>query len=141
MMLAIALSAAHLAAGGLLWLVPIPVLGKSVFTLAIVVSLAYFLARDALLHAPHSIVALELRDGGGVSLQTRRGEWIEGAVLDSSYVSPYLTVVNFRLRGGRATRNVVLLSDNLDPRDGRRLRMWLRWKRGDGSAPAPAGQR
>lgn len=138
MVLAIALSAAHLAAGGLLWLVPIPVLGKVVFTLAIAVSLAYFMARDALLHAPHSIVALELRDGGGISLQTRRGEWIEGDVLDSTYVSHHLTVVNFRPRGRRAARHVILLSDNLDPRDARRLRMWLRWKRGDGDAPAPA---
>lgn len=141
MMLAVALGAAHFAAGGLLWLVPIPGPGKAVFTLAIAGSLVYFMARDALLHAPQSIVALELRDSGSVSLQTRRGEWIEGDVLGSSYVSPFLTVINFRPLGQRGARHVILLSDNLDPRDSRRLRMWLRWKWGEGGGPAAAGEK
>ena len=138
MLLAGALGAAHMAAGWLLWLVPIPGLGKAVFTLAIAASLVYFMARDALLHAPQSIVALELRDSGGVFLQTRHGEWIEGEVLGSTYVSPFLTVINFRPQGRRGARHVILLSDNLDPRDSRRLRMWLRWKWSDRGRPAAA---
>ena len=127
-MLATALVVLHLAAGGLLWLVPIPALGKVVFTLAIAVSLVYFMARDALLHAPHSIVALEIRDAGGISVQTRNGEWLDCHLLDSSTVSPRLTIVNFRPRGRWAARRVILVPGNVDPRDFRRLRMWLRWK-------------
>jgi toxin CptA len=141
MMLAIALGAVHLAAAALLWIVPVPDLGKAVFTLAICISLVYFLARDALLHAPHAIVALDVRDDGTVSLQTRSGEWIECDVLDSSYVAPRLTVVNFRPRGGQGARHLVLVPDNVDPRDYRRLRMWLRWKRGDGGGPAAASEK
>ena len=138
MTLAIALGAAHLAAAGLLWLAPIPALGKAVFTFAIAVSLIYFMARDALLHAAHSIVALEIRDGRGISFQTRIGEWIECDLLGSSYVSPRLTIVNFQPRGRWAARRVIFVPDNVDPRDFRRLRMWLRWKRDGGTAPAPA---
>src|SRR5687768_12833441 len=47
--LAVALCLLHGAAGALLWLVPIPTLAKAVFTLAIAISLIYFLARDATL--------------------------------------------------------------------------------------------
>jgi len=138
MTLAIALGAAHLAAAGLLWLAPIPALGKAVFTFAIAVSLIYFMARDALLHAAHSIVAVEIRDGGEISFQTRIGEWIEGDLLGSSYVSARLTIVNFQPRGRWAARRVIFVPDNVDPRDFRRLRMWLRWKRDGGTAPVPA---
>ena len=138
LMLASALGATHLAAAGLLWLAPIPALGKAVFTFAIAVSLIYLMARVALLHTAHSIVALEIRDGGEISFQTRIGEWIECDLLSSSYVSPRLTIINFGPRGRRLARHVILVPDNVDPRDFRRLRMWLRWKRDSGSAPAPA---
>ena len=137
MTLAITLGAAHLIATGLLWLAPIPALGKAVFTFAIAISLIYFMARDALLHAPHSIVALEISDGGEISFQTRIGEWIEGDLLGSSYVSPRLTIVNVQPRGRWAARRVIFVPDNVDPRDFRRLRMWLRWKRDGGIAPTP----
>jgi toxin CptA len=126
--LAVALSGAHIAAAGLLWFIPLPGLGRAVFTLAIAISFIYLMARDASLHAPHSIVALEIRDGAGISLQTRRGEWLDGDLLGSSYVSPWLTIVNCQLRGRRGARRVILLPDNVDPRDFRRLRTWLRWK-------------
>lgn len=127
-MLAVALGVSHLAAGGLLWLVPIPVLGKALFTLAIAVSLVHFMARYALLHAARSIVALEIKDGIGILVQTRNGEWLDCHPLGSSYVSPRLTIVNLRSRGRWDARRVILVSDNVDARDFRRLRMWLRWK-------------
>ena len=138
--LAAALGAVHLAAAGSLWLTPIPVTGKVVFTLVIGVSLIYFMAHDALLHASHSIVALDIRDNGAIAIQTRRGEWTDCDVLDSSYVSPYLTVIHCCPRGQRASRYVILVSDNVDAREFRRLRMWLRWKRGEAGMPAPAGE-
>ncbi len=131
-LIAIAVSAVHLAATGVLWLVPIPVVGKTVLTFAIAVSLVYFMARDAALHAAHSIVALELRAGGEIACQTRRGEWFDCELLGSSYVSPHMTVVNLRPRGWWLTRRVILVPDNVDARDFRRLRMWLRWKSGEG---------
>jgi len=138
--LAVALCVAHLAAAGLLWLVPIPALGKGAFTLAIAVSLVYFLARDAALHAANAIVALELKSGGGISFHTRNGRWVDCELSGSSYVSPRLTIVNLRPHGKGRTRHVILLPDNVDPRDFRRLRMWMRWKNEPGHEPAPTAE-
>ena len=136
-MLASALSALHLTAAGLLWIMPLPVLEKVLLTGAVAVSLIYYMARDASLHASHSIVALEIRDGGSVLLQTRCGDWLEGELLGSSYVSPLLTIVTFRPKGRWATRRVVLVPDNVDSEDFRYLRTRLRWRGGD---PAQAGE-
>lgn len=138
--LAIALCVAHLAAAGLLWLVPMPPLGKGAFTLAISVSLVYFLARDAALHAANAIVALELKSGGGISFRTRDGRWADCELSRSSYVSPGLTIVNLRPLGKGRTRHVIFVPDNVDPRDFRRLRMWMRWKNGTGGEPAPTAE-
>lgn len=134
-MIAVVVTSVHLAAAGVLWLVPVPVIGKVALTFAIAVSLIYYMARDAALHAAHSIVALELRTGEEIACQTRRGEWIECELLGSSFVSPHLTIVNLRPRGGRLARRVILVPDNVDARDFRRLRTWLRWKNGEGIEP------
>lgn len=133
--LAIALCAAHLSAAGLLWLVPLPALAKGALTLAIAISLVYFLARDAALHAAKAIVALELKDGGGIAFRTRNGNWEESELSDSSYVSPGLTIVVLRERGTGRTRRAIILPDSVDARDFRRLRMWMRWK-SEGAEPA-----
>jgi len=135
--LVVALCVVHGIAAGLLWLLPVPVLGKAALTLAIAISLVYLLARDAMLHAAHAIVALELDDGGGLYFQTRGGRRVECDLLGSSYVSPNLTIVRMRPRGRAGTRRVVLVEDNVEPREFRRLRIWLRWKRGEGQDSAP----
>ena len=127
-LIAVAVSILHVGAAAVLWLVPIPILGKAVFTLAIAVSLIYFMARDAALHAARSIVALELREEGGIACQTRNGAWLECELLGSSYVSPGMTVVNLRARGWTGYRRVILVPDNVDVEDFRRLRTWLRWR-------------
>ena len=133
--LAIALCAAHLAAAGLLWLVPIPALVKGAVTMAIAFSLVYFLARDAALHSANAIVALELKSGGGISYRTRNGNWVESDLSDSSYVSPSITIVVLRPRGARRARRAIILPDSVNARDFRRLRMWMRWK-SEGAGPA-----
>ncbi|MGH8633175.1 MAG: protein YgfX [Burkholderiales bacterium] len=138
--LAVALCVAHLAAAGLLWLVPVPSLGKAVFTLGVAVSLVYFLARDAALHAANAIVGLELKSGGGIAFQTRDGRWVDCELAGSSYVSPRLTIVNLLPHGNGRTRHAILVPDNVDPRDFRRLRMWMRWKNGTGREPEPAAE-
>lgn len=129
--LAAAICLVHLFAGILLWMVPLPALGKALITLTIAVSLVFLLARDAALHATNAIVALDIREDDSVSYRTRVGEWVDCELLGSSYVSPRLTIVNLRPHGRRRTRRVILVPDNVDPRDFRRLRQWLRWKRGD----------
>jgi toxin CptA len=129
--LTLALCLVHGIAAALLWLVPVPALGRAAFTLAIAISLVCLLARDATLHAARAIVALELDDSGTVFFQTRDGRRVECELLGSSYVSSSLTIVSLRPRAGAGTRRVVLVEDNVEPRDFRRLRTWLRWKRGE----------
>jgi toxin CptA len=127
-LIAVAVSILHVGAAAVVWLLPIPVPGKAVFTLAIAVSLIYFMARDAALHASRSIVALELGEDGEIACQTRNGAWLECELLGSSYVSPGMTVVNLRARGWMGYRRVILVPDNVDADDFRRLRTWLRWR-------------
>ena len=134
--LAVALCVAHLVAAGLLWFVPVPALGKGVATFAIALSLIYFLARDAALHAASAIVALELKDGGSIAFRTRDGSWVESELSGSSFVSPALTIVVLKPRGSRRARRAVILPDSVDARDFRRLRMWMRWKHGELESPA-----
>jgi len=105
--------------------------------LAVATSLAYLVYHHALLRAPRSIVALETHDGS-VLVQTRKGEWLEGEVLGSSYVSPRVTLINFLPRGRWRVRHVILVPDNVDPQDFRHLRTWLRWKKGEEESPGPA---
>lgn len=137
--LAVVLCGVHLAAAGLLWLVPVPALAKGAATLAITFSLVYFLARDAALHAANAIVALELKSGGGISFRTREGNWVESELSDSSYVSPALTIVALKPRGEGRTRRAIILPDSVDARDFRRLRMWMRWKN-EGVEPEPPSE-
>lgn len=125
--LAIALCVAHFAAAGAVWWVPMPVWVKILLIIAITASLIFYLARHAALHAPDAIVALEIKDDGGISFQTRRGEWLDCELLGSSFVSRHLTIVNLKPHGQRLARHVILVPDNVDARDFRRLRMWLRW--------------
>lgn len=137
--LAVSLCVVHLAAGIAAWLAPVPLWLKATLTLAIAVSLVYCLSRTAVLHAAEAVVALEITDDGRISFQTRRGEWQECELLGSSYVSPRLTILNLKLPGVRRVRHVVLVPDNVDAGDFRRLRTWLRWaaqpdtRQGEGS--------
>jgi toxin CptA len=48
--------------------------------------------------------------------------------LGTTYVTPYLTVLNLRGHGERGARHVTLLPDSLHAEDFRKLRVWLRWK-------------
>lgn len=106
-------------------------------TLAVAASLAHLVYRHALLRAPHSIVALETHDGS-LSVRTRKGEWLEGEVLGSSFVSPGITIVNFLPHGRWRVLHIVLLPDNADPQEFRHLRTWLRWKKGEKEDPGAA---
>lgn len=134
--LALLLCLVHAAAAGALWLTPLPVAAKAATTVAIAASLVYYVARDAALHAANAIVVLEIKENGSISFQTRSGQWVEAELLGSSYVSPRLTLVNLRPLGLRRVRHLILLPDSLDPRDFRRLRVWLRWAASPGNKPS-----
>lgn len=126
--LAVLLVLAHAAAAGAALAVEIPVVLKIALTLLIAGSCAAYLYGPALLRSDEAIVGLEIGEGGGLSFQTRRGEWQEGTLLGSSFVAPYLTVLNIKATGKRFARHVVILPDSIDAEDFRRLRVRLRWQ-------------
>jgi toxin CptA len=125
--LAVATCVVHVAAAVMVWLASFPLWLTAVTTLAIATSLVWTLWRTAALRAAQAIIALEIVEDGRLSIQTRRGEWLECELLGSSYVSPRLTILNLKPRGSGRTRHIVLVPDNVDEHDFRRLRTWLRW--------------
>ena len=136
--LALVLAAAHGAALAGVWFSALPLAWQAGLSLAILASLAFHALRDAALAAPQSIVMLEIREGGRIACLTRRGEWLECEVLGSTYVSPRWTVIN--LRAARTRRTVLIVPDNANAADFRRLRTVLLWTGGGRPAdgePAP----
>ena len=125
--LGIALCAAHAAAACAIWFAALPLWVMCVLLAAIGAGLVWSLASRAALRGPEAIVALEITAAGQVSFLTRRGSFRPCALLGTSYVSAHLTILNLRPVGAHLARHVVLLPDNVDPGDFRRLRTWLRW--------------
>jgi toxin CptA len=120
---------AHAAAFGACVAADMPVELKFLVVLLIGLSCAHALYGAALLRSRKAIVALEITDGGVLTFQTRSGEWRRGILLDSSFVAPYLTVLNLKTDGTRLARHVVIMADSVAAEEYRRLRVWLRWRK------------
>jgi toxin CptA len=95
----------------------------------IAASLAYHLLRDVLQRLPASVSGLHLATDGTFSVRLRQSDWVPAEVLGTSFVQPWLTVLNLKLERGRFMHPVVLLPDALNHDDFRRLRVWLKWGR------------
>ena len=129
-MLAAILVMAHCAAIILILLIGIPQWLQTGAIGILVASLAFYVRQVALLRSSSAVVAVEIASDDAFSVQTRRGDWLGCDVLGSTYVAPLLTVLNLRELENNSVRHVVILPDSLDAEDFRRLRVWLRWKRG-----------
>jgi toxin CptA len=127
------LGLAHLAAGTAV-AVLVPLWVAIPLVLALAAHGVTQAARVALLRGADSVVAVEARRASGIPFRTRDGAWHEGRLLGSSYVSPWLTILDLRPAGARGLRHVVIVPDAVDPDDFRRLRVWLRWGRHDAAA-------
>ena len=101
---------------------------KAIAAAALVFSLIYYLRQDALLTASDAAVVLVLSDEMQCILTTRSDELIVCSILGSTFVAPYLTVLNLQPVGKFFTRSVAILSDGIDAEEFRQLRVWLRWK-------------
>jgi len=128
MHLAVILGCAHFAAIGMLWPLALPMAVKLLGTALLAASLFFYLRSYALLRSPRSVVALELSEEMACTLETQHGERIICTLQGSSFVAPYLTVLNFKLSGKFFTRSVVILADSIDAEQFRQLRVLLRWK-------------
>lgn len=126
--LVILLSLVHFVATGLLWMLALTLGIKAMGTFVLIISLIYYLKQDALLTANNAVVALALSDEMQCALTTRSGESIACSILGSTFVAPYLTVLNLKPAENFFTRSVVILPDSMDVEEFRQLRVWLRWK-------------
>ena len=129
--LATVLTTAHFASAVVLIPLSMPLEAKLTIAGAIGVSLVHSVWRAALLRSRASLVAVELRKGGGIGVQTRDGRWHAARLLGTTYVTSQLTVLNLRMEGRRVARHVVLVPDTTDPDCFRRLRVLLRWRYGE----------
>ncbi|HEU4853834.1 MAG TPA: hypothetical protein VFS89_00915 [Nitrosospira sp.] len=139
MQLAAMLSFAHFSAIGLLWPLILPASAKLAGSTILVASLVFYLRRYALLRSPDSITGFELSDEVICTVETRRGQRIVCALLGSSFVAPYLTVLELQplklaeaagspKSGRKFSRSITILSDGIDSEEFRQLRILLRWK-------------
>ncbi len=126
--LAIILTLAHCVVTPLVWLLSIAFTLKCVITFLLIISLYYYLRQDALINFPWSVTLFKLIDAKRCELVTRNGCTVECAVLGISYVSAYLTVLVLRPVQHWRLRSVVIVPDNVDAEEFRRLRIMLRWK-------------
>lgn len=120
---------AHGAAIAAVIVVGIPPEAKGVVGVALFIHLVLVARYHALLLASDAAISLEVGSGSILGVQNRLGAWAEYDVLGSTYVMPYLAVLNLRQSDSRAVRRVVILPDSMHPEDFRKLRVWLRWKK------------
>lgn len=126
--LAVILSLVHLVAAGSLWPLALSWSSKMIIVVVLVISLIHYLRQDALLTANNAVVALELSDEMQCMLITYSGKSIACAVLGSTFVAPYLVILNLKPVEKFFMCSVVILSDSIDAEEFRQLRVWLRWQ-------------
>ena len=137
--LGVVIGFAHFMAIVLLWPLMMPPSVKLTGSALLVISLVFYLRRYALLRSPDSVSSLEVTDEMVCTLNTRKGGQIACALLGSSFVAPYLTVLDLNplkidktdaspRQLSRYSRSIVILPDGINPEEFRQLRVLLRWK-------------
>ena len=127
--LGVVLAVAHLAAMAITLIVRLPAWSGFLIAAAIIASGTWSIRRSALRRGANSIVELEAGEGSLIAYRTRDDQWREGEVLSSSFISPWLTVLDLRVAGATRVRHLVILPDNVEKEAFRRLRVLLRWSR------------
>lgn len=133
-LLASFVTSGHLVAGVMLVPLAMPLWAKSLILLAIAAGLAH----RAVGFARSPIISIAIHDSTRATITLRDQRELPAAILETTYVSHWLTAVNLRVGDERLARHVLLLPDNVDADDFRRVRVALRWARGAGqAAPTP----
>jgi toxin CptA len=127
--LAAVLGIAHGVALAALGVTAVPTWLKAVMGTALGLSCAWSVYSSALLRGRRALVELVVAEDGGVWCRARNGTEFEARLLDSSFVSPWMTVLNLRTDGEPRLRHMILVPDNVAPDAFRRLRVLLRWSR------------
>jgi len=92
-----------------------------------VISSAYYsISYHALKNLPSSIIGIVVLADGRWLLQLKSGQEIEAKIDGNSYVQPFCTILVFQCEDRFLSRSVVLLRDNVEKEDYRRLRVQLK---------------
>lgn len=102
----------------------------------IVIASIHSIRRYALLTSATAVTHLSLAQTSKLQLTYKDGTQAEVRVLESSFVSPYLTALNLQeVETGRRL-SILLLPDSAESNGFRQLRVWLRWGRDVVSEPS-----
>ncbi|MCC7092540.1 MAG: hypothetical protein IT524_11415 [Nitrosomonas sp.] len=127
--LAIILVSAHIIAIFLIYSLSFLSILKVMIIAVLMISLIYYLRKNAFFTAADAIEILVLSDEMPCQITMHSGKSCICYVLQDSFVAPYLTVVNLKLEGKFFPQSAVILADSLDVEEFRQLRIWLRWNK------------
>ena len=127
--LAALLGAAHATAAAATFALDIGPGGQLLLTFTLLLSFVLSLRRAALLSTPDAVVEIEWSDEGTLNFKTRDGTWHSARLMPSTFVTPWLTVINLRTGQRPRVRHVVLMADSAGAEEYRRLRVRLQWDR------------
>jgi toxin CptA len=119
----------HVLAGTGLLVSRLPAALAAAALLVLALSLAFSLRRHAWLASARSLMLLDLSDALEVEAVDRSGRRLDGTVLGTTFVAPWLIVINLKMERSRCPRAVVILPDATDRESFRAARVWLRWRR------------
>ncbi len=122
--LALFVAATHLLTLSVITLLPPDGLLRAPLTLAVLFGFHRAWKQWVRLDGRSAVTGLELAPTGEWTLFNPRGALTPARLLGNSFVSPSLTLLNFSL-GRMRRRKVILLTDNADPDQVRRLRVRL----------------
>jgi toxin CptA len=122
------MAAMHVFAGAMLWLSSLPLWLVLPVMPPLAGSLLFYLRRECLRLSPTAIVSFTLHPDCRCEFQNKNGERHEAVLLGTSFIAPYLTVLNLKPLNHRLARHVVILPDNVDAERFRKLRISLKWR-------------
>ena len=123
---ALLLLALHMMAAGVVIVTALPLLAKLAMLTLIILSLAYYLARDIALLLPDSWCDISL-DQREVSIVTRNGTVLIGHVANKTFVSPYFVVLCVKPKESRLLVSRVIFPDAISAGAFRKMCVHLRY--------------
>lgn len=124
--LAMFLLLSHAIASTVVYATVMPMPAKLVMLILVLLSLFFYLVRDALLLIPGSWREISF-DQGSVTVVTRGGSGFFGRIASSSIVSPYFVVLSVKLEGHRMPVFRTFFPDALEADAFRELRVYLKF--------------
>ena len=116
----------HAIAASVVYMTAMPWTARLAVLLLIVLSLSYYLARDAFLIFPDSWREISL-DQSSVSVVARNGSKLIGQVAGKTIVSPYFVLLRIRPEGCYRSISRVIFPDAMDGDAFRELRVRLKF--------------